>query len=1568
MRPSHVPSSASARVFAVRSLFVFVVAFAIFATGSKPASAYPQGYTGACSGCHGSAAGTTTTISVPATILPSTAYTVTVTVQNASYQRYGFWLTVDNGTLSSAQSSVTVGGTQLYATHNCTRLNCGSSGCTGTFTLTWTSPSTAGTTTTFSAWGNAVNNNQSACPGAGGGSTGDAPDQATDVTRTTTCASGTHNCSGSCVSNNSTSTCGASCSPCSPPSNATATCNGTSCGFNCNSGYIACSGACATNASKTWYRDQDGDGYGTSGTTTIACTQPVGYVANSSDCNDLSSAVSPAATEICDNVDNNCSGATDEGCDDDNDDHCDKAIAKTAVSVATCVASGTSAWAAGSGDDCNDSSTAVYTGRTETCSDVGTDNDCDGNANEIANGITNGAACSSSGLGVCQPGTYQCVSNAATCVSTLGPSSESCSNTGTDNDCDGNASELTDGVFSGDACSTGSSGICAAGTRACSGGTLVCNQTTPQGTESCSNQGTDNDCDGNASELIDAVFAGDFCTTGLSGVCAAGTRACSGGTLVCNQTTPQGTESCSNTGADNDCDGDATELTDGVHAGDACSTGSPGICAAGVRACSGGVLVCTPSNPSAIETCSNQGTDNDCDGNSAEIADGVVTGDACSTGQLGTCAFGTASCSGTTFTCTRNSPPTTETCANTGTDNDCDGDATEIADTVHAGDVCSTGAQGICAAGKRQCVAGSVACVADNAVGTESCSNTSVDNDCDGDATELVDNVRTGDACATGYLGSCSAGTRACSGSTLVCNAVASPTTETCANTGVDNDCDGDATEIADNVHAGDSCTTSGLGICGPGTRQCVGGVVTCVANFTAGTETCANQGTDDDCDGDATELTNTVHAGDACTSSSPGICAPGARACSGTTLVCNSTVSPGTETCANTGTDDDCDGDATELTDGVHTGDACATGNAGVCSAGTRACSAGVLQCNQTNTAGTETCSNTGTDDDCDNDATEIADNVHTGDTCSTGQPGICAPGTEECGPSGRRCKANVSAGTESCANLGADDDCDGDDTEIANGVHEADACTTTGKGACAPGTERCSGGARVCQPNVTATAETCLNLGVDDDCDGDATEIADGIKDGDACVTAGLGVCRPGKQRCQGGTLRCVADQTAATETCANLGTDDDCDGDANELTDGVHLNDVCSTGQSGICATGKRACASGSLGCTADFTAQTETCANVGVDDDCDGDATELTNGVRPGDTCTTGLFGACSQGKRACDGPLLGCTPNLAPSTEICDGIDNDCDNQVDEGCDDDGDDYCDAAMTLIGSSPACPLGGGDCDDLHASTFPGAVELCDLEDNDCDGSKDEDIPTVTCGFGSCRTTATGCVNGVPQNCIPLPGTGEICDGVDNDCNDLVDDGDLCPAPGICQSGECVVPDGGALPDGGEDADAESADSGQDADASVGDASTDAEDAGVDATVHDSAIDAGRDASTIDATVRDSGTPPVDAAVAADARSDATIADGATGPSGEDGSAADGAIDAEIPGIDADLGAESTVVDGVDVSSDGCSCRTVGGHEGPSDPWAPWAALSCIAALGSIVTRRRSKYPRGPRKEIP
>jgi hypothetical protein len=74
-----------------------------------------------------------------------------------------------------------------------------------------------------------------------------------------------------------------------------------------------CDGGIDEGVTNTYYRDDDGDGYGDPDDSQEACSTPSGYVSNDDDCDDGDSSVNPAATEVCDGDDNDCDGSTDEG-------------------------------------------------------------------------------------------------------------------------------------------------------------------------------------------------------------------------------------------------------------------------------------------------------------------------------------------------------------------------------------------------------------------------------------------------------------------------------------------------------------------------------------------------------------------------------------------------------------------------------------------------------------------------------------------------------------------------------------------------------------------------------------------------------------------------------------------------------------------------------------------------------------------------------------------------------------------------------------------------------------------------------------------------------------------------------------------------------------------------------------------------------------------------------------------------------------------------------------------------------------------------------------------------------
>jgi alpha-tubulin suppressor-like RCC1 family protein len=197
-----------------------------------------------------------------------------------------------------------------------------------------------------------------------------------------------------------------------------------------------CNGLIDDGVKLVFYKDLDGDGY-TDGTTSVGCSAPSGYVssATSGDCNDNDQHINPGKAEICDGIDNNCNGQTDEGVklvfyrDKDGDGYGDVNDQTLACVQPTGYVSNSS--------DCNDNDPNVNPGKTEICD--GKDNDCDG---QIDEGFNVGQSCTV-GIGECaRTGQYVCKADGSgtQCNATPGtPTTEICD--GKDNDCDGQTDE-----------------------------------------------------------------------------------------------------------------------------------------------------------------------------------------------------------------------------------------------------------------------------------------------------------------------------------------------------------------------------------------------------------------------------------------------------------------------------------------------------------------------------------------------------------------------------------------------------------------------------------------------------------------------------------------------------------------------------------------------------------------------------------------------------------------------------------------------------------------------------------------------------------------------------------------------------------------------------------------------------------------------------------------------------------------------------------------------------------------------------------------------------------------------
>ncbi|MGM0556457.1 MAG: MopE-related protein, partial [Myxococcota bacterium] len=344
-------------------------------------------------------------------------------------------------------------------------------------------------------------------------------------------------------------------------------------------------------------------------------------------------------------------------------------------------------------------------------------------------------------------------------------------------------------------------------------------------------------------------------------------------------------------------------------------------------------------------------------------------------------------------------------------------------------------------------------------------------------------------------------------------------------------------------------------------------------------------------------------------------------------------------------------------------------------------------------------------------------------------------------------------------------------------------------------------------CKPSNNGV-EACDQI--DNDCDGTVDEGCD-------CNPGDLRDCGQSEGACELGTQECRSDGSwgacenavgPQSETCDNI--DNDCDGTIDE-----NLERACGTNE-GACAQGTQACSAGNWGtCDGGVRPATETCD--GQDNDCDGSIDEdFGNKDNP---CSEGV-GACERsGALVCNssggGLVCDATPGN-PSTETCDGIDNDCDGTVDE----------DLTRTCGTNTGVCSEGTETCSSGSWGSCQGATspstETCDGQDNDCDGTVDENVKTTYYfdgdgdGYGtsSSRTrcsptgdytaTQTGDCDDSDSNIYPGAESLFCSESVDYDCDGVTgcsesdcNDGDGCStsnALGTCSGNTCDTGGGG------------------------------------------------------------------------------------------------------------------------------------------------------------------------------
>ena len=206
---------------------------------------------------------------------------------------------------------------------------------------------------------------------------------------------------------------------------------------------------------------------------------------------------------------------------------------------------------------------------------------------------------------------------------------------------------------------------------------------------------------------------------------------------------------------------------------------------------------------------------------------------------------------------------------------------------------------------------------------------------------------------------------------------------------------------------------------------------------------------------------------------------------------------------------------------------------------------------------------------------------------------------------------------------------------------------------------------------------------------------------------------------------------------------GIDDDCDDRIDEAFD--QLGQACGGGIGACAFSGVLTCTSDGLGVTCDGVAAlpTDEVRNR-IDDNCNGEVDEGLSGTcKAGETVGCGTdAGVCAAGRSTCDGGVFGPCDGQGPRDELCNGLDDDCNGLIDDMPTDVG--------SACGGGSACETGRWTCiggDRICAAESAPSDEVCNGGDDDCDGRTDEGVRNRC---GECGVEPAERCDGVDDDC--------------------------------------------------------------------------------------------------------------------------------------------------------------------------------------------------------------------------